>query len=160
MLIFDDKTDGSRSQHPHSLTQWSVGILPRNKIIKYFLKVCLEWGNFYGFWGKHDLLSSLVKEADGITAIDMTQTETELLQGLQLTFPIDNSFSGCYKGRQSCLDRDLPSEVDISESPHLPLTDFSQIDLLVGNLLSFRGLITDWIGFSETIRDFVQETEY
>ena len=90
----------------------------------------------------------------------MTQTETELLQGLQLTFPIDNSFSGCYKDRQSCLDRDLPSEVDISESPHLPLTDFSQIDLLVGNLLSFRGLMTDWIGFSETIRDFVQETEY
>ena len=152
MLIFDDKTDGSRSQQPHSLTQWSVGILPRNKIIIYFLKVCLEWGNFYGFWGKHDLLSSLVKEADGITAIDMTQTETELLQGLQLTFPIDNSFSGCYKGRQSCLDRDLPSEVDISESP----TSYWLISLrLISLWATFSPLEAWWL----TGLDFLKQSE-
>ena len=82
------------------------------------LKVCLQSGNFYGFWRKHDLLSSLCKEADGIqfklykpTPGKCSECSLHSLKGLQMTFPIDNSFSGCYKDRQSCQDRDLPAEV-------------------------------------------------
>ena len=36
------------------------------------------------------------------------------LQGLELTFPIEDSLLTCYKGRQSCVDNDLPSEVSTS----------------------------------------------
>ena len=35
-------------------------------------------------------------------------------QGLELTFPIEDSLLTCYKGRQSCVDNDLPSEVRVS----------------------------------------------
>merc|ERR1712062_654895 len=112
MLIFDDVTDGSRSQHPHSLTDW-----------------------FATSEG-----TSLDSEGNMIYSLPFIKNVT----GLQLSFPIDNSFSGCYRDRQSCLDKDLPTE----------------IDLLVSNLLSFRGLITDWIGFSETITNIVEEKEF
>ena len=172
MLIFDDVTDGSRSQQPHSLTDWSVEIFPPNKIKKYFLKVCLKSGNFYGFWGKHDLFSSLYKEADGIEFKLYRPTTLgkcsecsfyHSLKGLQMTFPIDNSFSGCYKDRQSCLDRDLPAEVlEMRWASVWPIIFwyFSQIDHLAANLLNFRGLLTDWIGFSETISNIIQEKEF
>ena len=113
-------------------TLWQTGqwkSLLGTKFKKYFLKVCFKWGNFNGFWRKHDLLSSFYKEADGIKFIfilaDTAVWHIHSLKGLQLTFPIDNSFSGCYKDRQSCLDRDMPSEVGISDQTDKLYSDFS-----------------------------------
>ena len=46
-----------------------------------------------------------------VFVIDETHNQGSF-QGLDMTFPIDNSFSGCYKDRQSCVDNDFPSEVN------------------------------------------------
>ena len=65
--------------------------------------------------------------------------------------------------RQAILPGQRPARrgtTEEQETEQIIFWYFSQIDHLLANLLSFRGLITDWIGFSETIANIVQEKEF
>lgn len=61
------------------------------------------------------------------------------LLGLELKFPIDDTLVGCYKDRETCVNKDLPSE----------------LDLLISNVMQFKDFFWKWFSLSETISDMV-----
>ena len=62
-----------------------------------------------------------------------------LSQGLNLTFPVTDSLQGCYEGRPSCVNNDLPGELD-----HLMLSASQFSSFLGGWLGTGQRLLSLW----------------
>merc|ERR1719367_416516 len=61
----------------------------------------------------------------------------------ELTFPIEESLMTCYKGRKSCLDNDLPKEMDT----------------LLTNISDMREFFNRWVELFERVEHMVIEGE-
>jgi len=73
------------------------------------------------------------EEADGTQKYSLPFMEDIL--GLKMSIPIDESLSGCYKDRESCVNKDFPAEVD-----HL-----------LGNMIAVKDFFWSWLELSEKI---------
>jgi len=65
------------------------------------------------------------------------------MKDLELTFPVEESLMTCYRGRVSCLDNDLPKEVETL------LTNFSDM----------REFFSRWVELFERVEHMVVEGE-
>lgn len=82
-----------------------------------------------------------VEDEDG--NMSYTLPFMEDLLGIPMTFPIDNSLAGCYKERESCVNKDFPAEVD-----HL-----------LENMVAVKDFFWKWLELSEKIGHMVEEGE-
>lgn len=120
----------------------------------------MGWFFFGGFLiAKGAILNGLVDDFGGrsLKAVSLTEAVTgrshgdepaanytlPLIEGLELTFPIEDSLLTCYKGRQSCVDNDLPSEVET----------------LVRNFSDLREFFDRWVELFERVEHMVIEGE-
>jgi len=68
----------------------------------------------------------------------------EDLLGLKMRIPIDESLQGCYKNRESCVNKDFPAEVD-----HL-----------LGNMVAVKDFFWKWLELSEKIGTLIDHDGY
>jgi len=119
------------------------------------------WFFFGGFLiMKGALLNGLVEDIGGRSMGELSLTERvtgrarsddgsplnytlPFMKDLELTFPVEESLMTCYRGRVSCLDNDLPKEVETL------LTNFSDM----------REFFSRWVELFERVEHMVVEGE-
>ena len=112
MLVYNDATSDDRrslSPAPGSLSDWFLSIpgTMRNpdgsvvftsQTLNKFTVSCLK-----------NIFTKQILIAKNICYIHLQ--EIFLFQGMNMSFPINNSFSSCYNDRKSCVERDFSAEV-------------------------------------------------